>query len=350
MVHHAGFPRPGRRTLPRSLDRPRSWYVPDLVASAPPQNGAAGLLRRLWPWLVGAAILIAVATRIPYDAFRSAVGRGPHLTLAAVDLAIVAMVLGSDSVSTWIGLCVLRMRRPLREVIAVRGATYLLFLLNYALGQGGFGYYLHRSGSSPMRAVGATLFLIGTNLATLLIVTAIAWRLHGAAADARLGWTLVAGCAGLAMYLAVIALAPGPLAGRQMLAPLFDAGIRGHAAAMLGRLPHVAVMVIGQWVAIHAWGIEVPFGVGIAIMPLVVIASVLPISPAGLGTTQAALVYFFQGYAGGATADDRAAIVLAFAIVHFVYGVLASLLVGLACTPLAKRVHAAHLAAGADAT
>jgi hypothetical protein len=308
------------------------------VDAAPPTR--TGLLRRLWPWLVGTAILAVVATRIPLAGFRAALGRGPHLLLASVDLAVVAMVLASDSVSTWVGLHALGMRRPLREVIAVRGATYLLFLLNYALGQGGFGYYLHRSGTTPLRAVGATLFLIGTNLATLLVITALAWRAYGGG-DPGLRWTLVGGCAALVVYLAVIAVCPGPLARRQLLAPLFEAGLRGHALAMVGRLPHVAVMVIGLWLAMRTWGFAVPFGEGIAILPLVVIVSALPISPAGLGTTQAALVYFFQGYAAGATAADRGAEVLAFAVVHFVYGILASLAVGLACTPLARRVDAA---------
>jgi hypothetical protein len=305
--------------------------------ASPPRTG---LLRRLWPWLVGAAILAIVATRIPLDRFRSEIGRGPHLTLAAVDLAVIATVLGSDSVSTWIGLVALRMRRPLREVLAVRGATYLLFLVNYALGQGGFGYYLHRTGVPALRATGATLFLIGTNLATLLIVTTVAWWAHGATADPALWWTLLGGCAALAVYLAVIAVAPGVLARRQLLAPLFDAGVRGHALAMLGRLPHVTVMVVGHWLALRAWGIAAPFGVSISLMPLVVIASVLPISPAGLGTAQAALLYFFRDYAAGATTGDREAVVVAFGVVHFVYGVLASLVVGVACAPFARRVRA----------
>jgi hypothetical protein len=65
---------------------------------------------------------------------------------------------------------------------------------------------------------------------------------------------------------------------------------------------------------------------------------VLPISPAGLGTTQAALVYFFSDYAAGATATERSAHVLAFAVVYFVYGIASSLIVGLACTPLARRL------------
>ncbi len=303
--------------------------------------GPVRLLRRAVPWLVGLAIVAFIVARVPLAAFRQALEAGPHLVLAAVNVVLILAILCMDSASTWIGLVALSMRRPFAKVMAVRGATYVLFLLNYALGQGGFGYYLHRTGVPALRAVGATLFLIGTNLATLLLVTAVAFAIRDAdTAHVELWWTLVIGCAAFLAYLLVIVAAPRFASRREVLAPLFDAGLRGHALAMLGRIPHVAVIVIGHWVAIRAWGIEVPFSVALTLMPAVVIASVLPISPAGLGTTQAALVYFFADYAPGATADDRTAAVLAFAIVYFVYGVLAALVVGLACTPLARRAGA----------
>jgi uncharacterized membrane protein YbhN (UPF0104 family) len=102
-------------------------------------------------------------------------------------------------------------------------------------------------------------------------------------------------------------------------------------------LPHMALVVLGNWIAMRVWGIPVPFAIAMTIMPVIAIVSVLPISPGGLGTTQVAMVYFFSAYASGASADDRAAAVLAFAIVHFVYGVLASVVIGLACTPFARR-------------
>ncbi len=296
------------------------------------------LVRTLLPWVTGLAIVWVIATRVPYAAFKGAIGHGPHVAMAITNLLINAIVLGTDSVSTWIGLIALDLRRPFRKVLVVRGATFVLFIVNYAVGQGGFGYYLHRTGVPALRAVGATLFLIGTNLATLLLVTAIAWGARGGEGGrAVMGWTLVIGCSGFAAYLVAIGLAPGVLVRRELLAPLFDAGLRGHALAMLGRLPHVLVLVIGHWAAMRVWGIEVPFAAGMTIMPAVVIASALPISPAGLGTTQAAFTFFFADYAPGATADARQAFVLAFAIVHFVYGVLASLAVGLACLPFAKR-------------
>lgn len=286
-------------------------------------------------------ILVVVATRVPLDAFRRAMTQGPHLALAAVNVAINVAVLFTDSASTWLGLIALRMRRPFGKVLVVRGATFALFVVNYAVGQGGFGYYLHRTGESALRAVGATLFLIGTNLATLLVVTLAAWVSYGDQVDnPTMWWTLVIGVVGFGVYLAVIGASPRFLSRRQVLAPLFEAGIRGHALAMAGRLPHMVVIVLGHWVAMVAWGIDVPLVAGLTIMPAVVIASVLPISPAGLGTTQAAFVYFFGGYAAGATSDERTASVLAFAIVHFVYGVLASLAVGFASLPFARRSQA----------
>lgn len=294
------------------------------------------LLKRVWPWLAGLAIVAVVASRVPLDAFRASFGRGNHLALAAADMALMTAVLCSDSLSTWIGLIAIHMRRPFAKLFAVRGATYLLFLLNYAVGQGGFGYYLYRTGASPLRATGATLFLIGTNLATLLLLTSAAWASVDTGTQMAMWWVLVIGCAGFGVYLIVIALRPGFVVRRELLAPLFDAGFRGHAIAMVGRLPHVAVIVLGHWVAMLAWGIPVPFEVAITIMPVVVIASVLPISPAGLGTSQAAFVFFFSAYAAGATPDERAANVLAFGIAHFVYGLIASILVGLVCMWIAK--------------
>jgi len=297
-----------------------------------------GLLKRTWPWLVGIAIIAFIATRIPIDTFRDAMTRGPHLQLLAVSLVLITAVLCTDSVSTWIGLIALGMRRPFPKVLAVRGATYVLFLVNYALGQGGFGYYLHKSGVSALRAVGATLFLIGTNLATLLLVTSAAWLLRGSAMHVNLGTTLLACCIAFAVYMLIVVARPGFLAEREALAPLFETRVRGYALAMVGRLPHTFVIVVGHWIAIRTWGIPVPFEVGITLMPAVAIISVLPISPAGLGTAQAAMVYFFADYAPGATADGRTAAVLAFGVVYFVYGVVASMVVGLACTPFAKRI------------
>lgn len=311
----------------------------DADPAEPPAIPQKGVIRRALPWVIGLAILAVIATRVPVKEFRQAISHGPHVQLGLVTFASIAVVLCTDSLTTWIGLLALRIRRPLAHVFAVRGGSYVLFLVNYALGQGAFGYYLNRTGISGLRAVGVTLFLIGTNLATMLLVTTATWMLATSApAHAALWWTLVGGSLAFLVYLVIIAVAPRFVAKIQVLAPLFDGGVRGHLIAVVGRVPHIAVLVLTYWVAMRVWGIPVPLVAGLTLMPAVVIASVLPISPAGLGTTQAALVYFFSDYAAGATADERQAHVLAFAIVYLVYSIVAALAIGLACTPSAKRL------------
>lgn len=304
---------------------------------APPPRARPGFLRRSWPWFVGAAILIAIIARVPFAAFRDALTHGPHHWLALLDLIITIVVLGTESAATWVGLVVVRMRRSFVDVTAVRGATYLLLLINYALAQGGFGVYLHRTGATARQAIGATLFLMGTNLAALLLLTSAGWAVEGDAVPAALWWTLTAGTIGLGIYLVIIVIAPRSLWRTDWLAPLFDAGMRGHAIAILARVPHVIFIVFSQWLAMRVWGIDVPVSAALTVVPAIAIAAALPISPGGFGTTQAATVYFFSDYASGATADDRAAAVLAFSIVHFVYGLVAVVLVGLPCVPRARR-------------
>ncbi|MEO8551838.1 MAG: hypothetical protein ABI678_17800 [Kofleriaceae bacterium] len=294
-------------------------------------------LRRAWPWLLGLVILAAILTRVPLAAFGDAIHEGPHLRLAAVDLAVVLALLLTDTFATWIALVVANVRWTLGRTLAVRGATYLLSLLNYAVGQGGIGYYLHRGGMSGLRSAGVTLFTMGTTLATLLLLTTGTWWASVHASNDAMWWTLVAGCIAFAIYLAIIAVRPGALAGRELLAPLFETGLSGHAIAIAARLPHVILIVLGHWFALLAWGIAVPFTAAATVMPVVVIAGVIPISPAGLGTIQGALVYFFSDYAPGATHEARAASLLAFSIVHFVYGMLGQLAVGVACIPLARK-------------
>ena len=283
--------------------------------------------KRAWPWLLGVAIVAAIATRVPIEAFGNAIHEGPHARLAAVDAAMMVGFLISDSLATWVALYVERVRWTVGRTFAVRGATYLLSLLGYAVGQGGIVYYLHRAGLPALRATGVMLFAMGTTFATLLLVTTVSWG-FGSTGHPTLWWSLIGGCGAFAVYLAIIAIRPAALVRRALLAPLFEAGLAGHALAIAARLPHVMLVVLGYWFAFLAWGIHVPFGVAMTVMPAVVIAAAIPLAPGGLGATQGALVVLFGDYAVGATSDARAANVLAFAIVHYVYGTLAQLVVG----------------------
>ncbi len=305
-----------------------------------PEPKRTSLVRRILPWLVGIAIVIVIAMRVPFDAFEHAISEGPHVQLALVDLGVTIAMLITDTIATWVALSVLGVGWKLPKVLAVRGATYLLSLINYAVGQGGIGYYLHRSGVPGMRAIGIALFMMGTTFATLLLLNAGTWVLDHDGIDPRALWTVWGLCGAFVVYLVIVLVRPIALSNRPVLSPLFEAGIGGHARAIAARLPHVVVIVFGHWVAMRAWGIPAPLALAAAVLPGLAFAAALPISPAGLGTTQAGLVLFFSAFAAGATQEAREANLLAFSIVHFVYGMAGQIAVGLLCVPLARRYDA----------
>jgi hypothetical protein len=70
-------------------------------------------------------------------------------------------------------------RRRFPLIFLARGATYILGILNYALGQGAFGLHLQRSGVSAIRAAGTILFLMIVSLGATLLVAGLGFMAVG---------------------------------------------------------------------------------------------------------------------------------------------------------------------------
>jgi uncharacterized membrane protein YbhN (UPF0104 family) len=76
------------------------------------------------------------------------------------------------------------------------------------------------------------------------------------------------------------------------------------------------------WLGSLSFGIELPLVLVVAATPAILLAGAIPITPAGLGTQQAAMLYFFSPY------GDEAAI-LAFGLTFPVALILFRCLIGL---------------------
>ena len=86
---------------------------------------------------------------------------------------------------------------------------------------------------------------------------------------------------------------------------LLGAGLGGHLRALLVRLPHIAILFTFQIFMLRGFGVAVPVLQAIAALPVVFFIAVLPISVQGLGTTQAAMIFFFARYAPGTATRSR---------------------------------------------
>jgi len=292
-----------------------------------------GVLAKLWPWLVALAILAFLFTRIPPEGLFTAFKTGPWLSLGLYTLFQVALLLMVDAYATSVSLAVTGFKQQFSLIFLARGATYILGILNYALGQGAFGFYLRRSGVATVRAAGTILFLINVNIGVLLSVVAFGLlackyprQIHFDLSP--LAYVLLVG---VIVYLAVILTRPHFLRDYQLLAPLWEAGVWGHVRAAGARLPHVILLILTYWGALRLCGIPVPLAQGMVLIPLVYIIGTLPIAPMGLGTSQAALVLLFSPYAPLSAPEARAAAMLAFGLMYYFFGIVAQALLGFWC-------------------
>ncbi|HXU29104.1 MAG TPA: lysylphosphatidylglycerol synthase domain-containing protein [Thermoanaerobaculia bacterium] len=315
------------------------------VAAKPRSTSVRWL--RLLPWASAAVVLALLLWRIPLDEVLAAVGRGPVGWLALYTLLEAISVLPADAWATRVTLSAAGVQRPFGELFLVRGSTYLLNVLSYAVGQGGLGIYLARTGVGAARSAGVVLFLLATNAISLALVAAIAHP-FAQRTDPRAAIAIGVVLYGVKTYLTALA-ARGLFArtrfGRWMathiekepVATLARAGLLGHLKATAARIPHVAVLLVALWGSFRVWGIEVPLGVGLAALPAVVLIAALPITPSGLGTAQALQVLLFAPYVAGATPAIRSATLLGFSLVHHGIGLVAQALVGTVCFILLKR-------------
>jgi hypothetical protein len=303
-------------------------------------------LGRAAAWLVTAGLLFLLFRKIPLHTVVAA-ARGAAGWLIPAAVAGIAAIYLADSFAIWKTFGWFLAPLTFGQVLVMRGATYPLAAINYNVGQGAIVYFVHRAMGTPvMRGVATVLLIMGVNLLALLVLATVGLAV---APDVPHAVTVVVGVAyaGLAVYALVVALKPRWLAQRPVFDVLLAAGLGGHARALLVRVPHIAALMIFQTSMLRAFGVAVPVAQAIVALPIVFFIAALPISVQGLGTTQAAMVFFFARYAPGDGAAQTAA-VLAASLVAQALAVTLQVALGLVC--LRSRVGREVQSAAASAT
>jgi len=280
-------------------------------------------IARSLAWVLALALLAYLFHRSsPAEVARAVKQAAPWTVPVLAGLVVVVYL--ADSLAMWriFGWFVARL--SFREVLVVRGATYLLAIINYTVGQATIVYFVNRSRGVPVtRGAAAVLLVMGTNVLLLLFFTTAGLAI--APEVPRLLPTVVGiAWAGLAVYIVAVALRPRWLTDRPIFDVLLGAGVGGHLKAVAVRVPHLLSLILYTYVSMRAFGIRVPVQHAFACLPVVFFISVLPISPAGLGTMQMAMTLFFARYASVAT-------ILASSLTSQAVAVGVQSLLGLAC-------------------
>ena len=301
-------------------------------------------IKRVVPWLVAAALLAYVFHTVPFARTWAELKRVGFWGVFAFSVAYFVYSYGADSLATWATFRWFCAPLKLWDVVKIRGATYLLAMVNYNLGQGGIIYIVgRRRGVGVARATGTVLLTMGVMLVALLLLAGIGSYL-GDPHDARLRVVRIittGGLAAFALYLGVIALKPGFLARRALLQPLFDAGILGTFKAFLVRFPHVVGHVVFQWILLRMFHVDLPFAEAATLLPVIFVIAWIPITVQGLGTQQVAAMELLGKYSTAATLEEQRAQIVAFSLTVSAMFVVYSILTGLCCLRGATALAAA---------
>jgi len=194
------------------------------------------------------------------------------------------------------------------EALELRGLTYLLTPIYWNLGRAAVIARLHSARHVPILEATSSMAFYQTLDAILLSrlcwigLSAMPSNLRLASLSPLVAATFLI----LVGYMLVIRTnrpAFGPL--DRLRASTFHrthrlAQTRQIIAILSLRIAYYAVFVSVYFGGTSAFGIDLPFALIIASVPIIQAIGALPISPAGLGTQQAAMLFLFSGFGADA--------------------------------------------------
>jgi uncharacterized membrane protein YbhN (UPF0104 family) len=206
----------------------------------------------------------------------------------------------------------------LHDILAARGATYLVMVLNYPASQAAFAYYLKRRYNIPIfEALGIFLFIVVVDL--LWIVTlALGGSLFQDYSVAGINLShLVQTVAAVIYSIMFVWLAfwrrwVDWLLGRHVRIPILErfrkkrvfhifdqASVLDYIKVALMRTPIHFTIIISMYIVLLAFNTHIPFTKILGNIPIVFLVGTLPITPGGLGTTNALMVQLLYPYLTG---------------------------------------------------
>ena len=307
-------------------------------------------LKQLAPWAVATGILYTLFREVPIvEAWAAA--RAARLELfLPVMLAAVLLWFVIDSAAFAFLFSRFNARLSWTEARSLRGVTYLATPVNWNLGTAAVILHLRTSKQIGALDSTSTMFFYQTVDGMILAGCVLLGVMLLPESPETISLRNIALCFE-ALQIVILVILMNAQPEWRWLERIRCLGIfRTHRGATLRDLGflfaikglYFAVFVGMFWFGTLSFGIELPLVLAIAATPAVLMAGAIPITPAGLGTQQAAMLYFFSPYGAEAA-------ILAFGLTFPVALILFRCLIGLrylSDLPKLRRAIADKQAAG----
>jgi len=217
-----------------------------------------------------------------------------------------------------------------KKILEIRGATFLLMIVNYGLGAGGIAMYMKKDLGIPLLRSTSILFYYMVVESSGISFLAVAGFLLAGESSQIQFWVIYLSLYLFLFYvLEIVFLKYIPPKGflKKFISSRLVEPIRESTWAMFWgiffqRIVYFMTFIVFFYFATRAFHMEIPLLTLTALVPIIFFVGNIPITPFGLGTIQAGMLYFFKGY--GTEAN-----ILAMSIVYTVSLMFFRALIGL---------------------
>jgi len=268
------------------------------------------LIANLLPWLITATIGLYIGLTSDWDTVVA--------TLEAADFVgfipvVVAVVLTVFSFDTW---CLVRLFRRFnapvsyREMLPLKGASYLLNVINYNAAAAGIAvFFRNRKGVPLLEAMGSMLWMNFIDIVSLATLLLLGLAISPADVDPSLKTTLTTGA--LSIYLILIGSCIywnlgfdwffiGRLRDWRIFSGFRQAKMRDYAFFICLRTLFVTTYVVCQWASMPFFNLEADLSDLFLFVPALTFIGTIPLTTiAGLGTVQVLMRTFFYDFVPG---------------------------------------------------
>ena len=306
--------------------------------------------RRVLPVLLTAGFFYVVLRHIPYQRLLAALGEANYVRFLALMIPNTVIYVAWDTFVLAVAVRWFHGPVRYRDLLPLRAASYIVSVLNTNAGRGALAVLVGRLLDRPFLQVGSTvIFLVLTEYTHLVAWATLGIVAFGSELTRPLLWVPPAVAAFWLLFFAYARVGrsyqsdpPAPtvtiLISRWLTAPWRGALLRTFRLAparryveiVLLRAPMFFVSLCLYYFAAPAFGFSIPFDHMLTFLPVVFMVAALPITVARLGTTQAAWILLFGGFAPA----ER---LLAFSLATALTFALTRALVGVMLLPLAYR-------------
>jgi uncharacterized membrane protein YbhN (UPF0104 family) len=223
------------------------------------------------------------------------------------------------------------------EMLKMRGATFLLMIVNYGLGMGGVALYMKKfSRVSLIRSTGMFFYYMVVETSGIALLAIAGFMLSGDTTKIQ-DWILYLSAGVFIFYsFEIVFFKFMPPVGflkkfinSRFVAPMRETNWSIYFGIFFQRIGYFITFIFFFYFAVRSFNMDIPFYVLTALVPIIFFIGNLPITPFGLGTIQAGMLYLFRDYGSEAN-------ILALSILYSVSLLIIRAVIGLYCLRFVK--------------